>query len=116
MACNCTIFSDNEYVFNDDNAPVHRARITENYKLENNINCTTWPAQSPDLNVCKNVWLRIQRALQPIARNINTQNELIAEIQCLWESLPLNYIQELYQTIPTRIRQVIRMKGYLTKY
>jgi hypothetical protein len=34
-------FADNEYVFQDDNAPVHRARITENYKQENNINCTT---------------------------------------------------------------------------
>ena len=57
-------FADNEYVFQDDNAPVHRARITENYKQENDINCTTWPAQSQDLNVCENVWLRIKRALQ----------------------------------------------------
>jgi hypothetical protein len=70
-------FADNEYVFQDDNAPVHRARITENYKQENNINCTMWPGQSPDLNVCENVWLCIKRALQPITGNINTQNELI---------------------------------------
>jgi len=105
--------ADNEYVFQDDNAPVHRACITENYKQENNINCTTWPAQSPDLNVCENVWLRIKRALQPIAGNINNQNELI---QRVWESLPVNYIQGLYQTIPTQIREVIRMKGHLTKY
>lgn len=109
-------FADNEYVFQDDNAPVHRARITENYKQENDINCTTWPAQSPDLNVCENVWLRIKMELQPVAGNINTQNELIAEIRRVWESLPVNYIQGLYQTIPTRIREVIRMKGHLTKY
>ena len=70
----------------DDNAPVHRARNTE--KQENNINCTTWPAQSPDLNVFENVWVRIKRALKPIAGNINTQNKLIAEIRCVWESLP----------------------------
>ena len=70
---------------------VHRAQITENYKQENNINHTTWPAQSLDLNVCENVWLRIKRALQPIVGNINTQNKLIAEIQRVWESLPVNY-------------------------
>jgi hypothetical protein len=29
--------------------------------------------------MCENVWLRIKRALKPIAGNINTQNELIAE-------------------------------------
>ena len=57
-------FADNEYVFRDDNTPVHRGRSTENYKQENNINCTTRPAQSPDVSVCENVWLRIKRALQ----------------------------------------------------
>ena len=109
-------FAVNEYVFQDDNAPVHRAQITKNYKQENNINCPTWPAQSPDLNKCENVWLRIKRALQPIAENINTQNEYNAEIRRVWESLPVNYIQGLYQTIPTWIREVTRMKGHLTKY
>ena len=107
-------FADNEYVFQDDNAPVHRARITENYKQENNINCTTWSAQSPDLNVCENVWLHIKREIQPIAENINIEKNLIAEIRRVWESLPVNCIQRLYQTIPTRIREVIRMKGHLT--
>ena len=65
---------------------VHRAQITENYKQENNINHTTWTAQSLDLNVCENIWLRIKRALQPIAGNINTQNELIAEIRHVGKS------------------------------
>ena len=46
-------FTDNKYVSQDDNAPVHRARNTE--KQENNIKCTKWPAQFPDLNVCENV-------------------------------------------------------------
>jgi hypothetical protein len=34
---------------------------------------------------------------------------------CVGKS-PINYIQELYQTIPTRIREVIRMNSHLTKY
>ena len=108
--------ADNEYVFQEDNAPVHRARITENYKQENNINCTTWPAQSPDLNVCENVWFRIKRALQPITGNMNTQNERIAEIRLVWENISVNYIQGRYQTIPRHVHEVIEMKGHLTKY
>jgi hypothetical protein len=63
------------------------------------------------LNI-ENVWLRIKRALQPIGGNISTQSELIAEIRRVWESLPVNYIQGLYQTIPTRIREVIRIMIY----
>jgi hypothetical protein len=109
-------FADIEYVFQDDNAPAHRARITKNYKQENNMNCTTWPAQSPDLIMCENVWLHIKRPIQPIAGNDNTQNELIAEIRRVWESLPVTYIPGFYQTIPTLKREVMRMKGHLTKY
>jgi hypothetical protein len=40
--------------------------------------------------------------VQPIIRNIITQNELVAEIRRVWESFPVNYIQGLYQTIPTQ--------------
>ena len=39
-------FSNYESAFQGDNVPVHRARITENYKQENNINCTPWPSVS----------------------------------------------------------------------
>jgi hypothetical protein len=58
----------------------------------------------------------IKRALQPIVGNINTQNKLIAEIRRVWESLPVNYRDVQKAGIPTLIREVIRMKGHLTKY
>ena len=74
-------FADNESAFQDDNVPEHRARITENYKQENNI-IVHRGQPFPDLNVCENVLLCIKNALQPIDGNINTQNELIIEI-CL---------------------------------
>jgi hypothetical protein len=51
-------------VFQDDNAPVHRARIVERYKHDNNIYGMAWPAQSLDFNVIENCWLRIKRILQ----------------------------------------------------
>ena len=37
-------FPDNNYFFQDDNAPVHRSRVT----LIKNM---SWPAQSPDLYI-----------------------------------------------------------------
>ena len=52
-------FPDDSYVFQDDNAPVHRARIVERNKHDNNIHGMVWPAQSLDINVIENCWLRM---------------------------------------------------------
>lgn len=109
-------FADKPYRFQDDNAPVHRARIIEEFKRENDIHGMTWPAQSPDLNIIENVWLRIKRSLQRTAQNINNPQELFAAIEAIWVELTVDYIRNLYNSIPRRILAVIRSKGFLTKY
>ena len=38
-------FDGKEYLFTDDNAPVHRAHTVENYKDQNEVTSTEWPAQ-----------------------------------------------------------------------
>ena len=37
-------YPEENHIFEDDNAPVHRARIEQNYKTQNNINGKFWPA------------------------------------------------------------------------
>ena len=44
-------FEGKEYLFMDDNAPVHRAHTVENYKDPYEATSMEWPAQSPDLNI-----------------------------------------------------------------
>ena len=109
-------FPTNDFLFQNDNAPIHRARDVENYKTRNNINCINWPAQSPDLNIIENVWLKLKRQLQNHAGNINTADELSNAIRHEWQQLPVDYIQGLYRSIPKRIRKVISVKGEMTKY
>jgi transposase len=109
-------FPENNYVFQDDNAPVHRARVVKAYMEENDINCTEWPAQSPDLNIIENVWLRIKRDLQKVVLTITNRDQLFTEIHRIWQNLPIEYVRQLYDSIPARVREVIRMKGNLTKY
>ena len=109
-------FPDNNYIFMDDNAPVHRAKTVKDYMTVNNIKTTKWPAQSPDLNIIENIWLHLKRTLDNRVHFINSQQDLMAEIRTVWENIQINYIQDLYSSIPGRLKEVIRMKGNLTKY
>jgi hypothetical protein len=100
-------FADKPCRFQNDNAPVHWARIIEEFKRDNDIHGMTWPAQSPNLNIIENVWLRIKRSLQNAAGNINTPEELFTAIQDIWMNFTVDYIQNLYTSIPRRILAVI---------
>ena len=109
-------FPHNNYLFQDDNAPVHRAALTRQYCARNGLKCMSWPSQSPDLNIIENVWLYIKRKLHARVLNIKNSEDLFREIQQIWEDIEPRYIQSLYKSIPRRIQNVIRLKGHLTKY
>ena len=79
----------------------------------------SYPAISyttPDLNIIENIWLYMKRDLQKSAVDITTKNDLLPEIQSVWRNIELDYIRDLYQSIPDRLNNVIEMKGHLTKY
>lgn len=56
-------FLNNYYIFQDDNAPVHRARIVQEYKLTNIIPDIFWPAQSPNAGIIENIWFLEKKTL-----------------------------------------------------
>lgn len=109
-------FQNNSYLFQDDNAPVHRATRLAVYKVQNNVKTISWPAQSPDLNIIENIWLYIKRKLSFRVNVINSEQDLFYEILRIWTEIPPAYVQSLYLSIPRRLMQVIRFKGHLTKY
>ena len=67
-------------------------------------------------DIMENIWLYMRRELQKSVVNIATKNDLLREIQSVWRNIELDYIRNLYQSILYRLDNVIKMKGYLTKY
>jgi hypothetical protein len=53
----CQALPDDNYCFQGDHVPVHRARVTKTLMDESEIKTIEWPVQSPDLNIIVNVWL-----------------------------------------------------------
>jgi transposase len=75
------LFRD-RFIFQDDNAPCHRAKLVSAWKKQNKIVTLDWPAQSPDLNPIENLWHRI--ALEISKRRPGTKRELIESLIAAW--------------------------------
>jgi hypothetical protein len=50
------IYDENNFIYQQDNCPVHTARTIQQWFERNNIETLPWPANSPDMNPFENVW------------------------------------------------------------
>jgi transposase len=105
------------YLFQDDNAPVHTARRTKEWK-ERNLGDSTlpWPAQSPDLNPIEHLWDVLERRVR--LRNPKTKNkvQLFDALQEEWRNLAPETYAKLVHSMPRRVDAVIRANGNPTRY
>ena len=83
---------------------------------ENEIKTMEWSAQCPDLNIIKNVWLKLKIELQKISETVDSRDQLYNKSFQIWINISVNYIRNLYSSIPKRIRKVQTARGYITKY
>ena len=74
-----------DYTFMHDNASCHKAHLITYWMDENNVNCTTWPAQSPDLNPIENLWDYLERKLERLP---TTSLSIMGHPNDLWENIP----------------------------
>jgi hypothetical protein len=75
-----------------------------------------WPAHSPDLNIIENVWLLLKNKIKSSLNRIRNLDDLKTKLLNAWNNVPLHYLQNLYGSMPMRIRQVLVQKGHMTKY
>lgn len=91
---------------------------------ENNIKVEVHPPYSPDLNPIENVWVELKKRLQtqyPQIKNTlggpDKVTERLAEVLPLvWDTIPEEFFEKLWRSMPDRVAAVIEARGWYTKY
>ena len=106
------LFADDDFVFQHDLAPAHRSYKTAKYLKEKKIDALEWPCNSPDLNIIEFVWQKMKTRVQQV--HLKTL-ELKAVLREVWASITQNELEEMVESMPRRIHEVIAKKGDATK-
>lgn len=106
----------NNFIYMDDNARPHRARIVNEFFYQNGINRMWWPALSSDLNPIEQIWDVLQRRISSRNHHPDTLRELREALVEEWNQIPNEIINNLVQSMPQRCREVITSRGGPTHY
>ncbi|GBM30300.1 Transposable element Tcb1 transposase [Araneus ventricosus] len=111
-------FLDGTGIFQDDNAKSHRALIIQNWFREHkdSFSHMNWPPQRADLNPIENLWDILEHRLRGGSFLPQSVQCLGAKLMQTWTIISAETIQNLIETVPRRMRAVIRVKGGPTKY
>ena len=104
------------YIFQQDGAPIHRARATRDWLQRRRIDLLQWPACSPDLNIMENVWGCMVRDIYGGNRTYRNVDELKPAIVAAWHRIDQKLIDNLYLSLDRRMFQLIQRHGAATDY
>ncbi len=113
-----TVYPSSKGYFQQDNAPCHKAQIISDWFLEhdNEFNLHKWPPQSPDLNPIEQLWDVVERETRIMDVQPTNLQQLRDTIMSIWTKISEQCFQHLVESMPRRIKAVLKAKGGPTRY
>jgi transposase len=100
------------FVFVDDNAPAHNARIVNEVFENSGAHRIFWPPYSPDMNPIENIWAYIKHRLHALPRRPANLAELKARIQTIWDSISVEMCRNHLRSMPRRLESLVAADGW----
>eukprot|EP00745_Piridium_sociabile_P000076 TRINITY_DN10041_c0_g1_i11.p1 TRINITY_DN10041_c0_g1~~TRINITY_DN10041_c0_g1_i11.p1 ORF type:complete len:150 (+),score=14.04 TRINITY_DN10041_c0_g1_i11:430-879(+) len=103
-------------IFQDDNAPAHRARVVTDFLEQHHVVRMAWPACSPDLNPIEHLWDILGRCIRsnhPPAANLA---RLVEILRMEWAAIPQDSLRTLVHSMRRRCQACIQAHGGHTRY
>lgn len=100
-----------KFKFQQDNASVHTANIVKDYIRKSRIPIIEWPPNSPDLNLIETVWAYLKDQLSKYSTDPRDKDELWKRVQDIWTEIPIDFLHNLYESMPRMMRLVVESRG-----
>lgn len=106
-----------QLIFQQDNDTKHKSDVVMNYLSEQEFEVMDWPAQSPDLNPIENMWRLLKIKLNEYDTPPKGMNELYERVVHTWYNvITVEDCRKVIDSMPSRIEECIKAKGYWTSY
>ena len=103
-------------LFQQENDPKHKSKKATSWFKDHKIQVMDWPAQSPDLNPIKHLWVHLKRQLAAYLTPFSEINDQWEHIQREWEAIDTVMVQNLIESMPRRVEEVIKARRGYTNY
>ncbi|CAF1479687.1 unnamed protein product [Didymodactylos carnosus] len=102
------------FTFMHDNDPKHTSALVRNWLRNNGVRVLQWPSSSPDLNPIEHLWDVLEDRVKK--RQSKNKAELALHLAEEWNKIELPVLAKLIGSVPSRLIECIKMKGYSTRY
>ncbi|GBM27677.1 Transposable element Tc1 transposase [Araneus ventricosus] len=112
------VFPTGNGIFQQDNAPCHKARIVLEWFEEHTdeFHLMSWPPNSPDLNPMEHIWDVMERQLRDQTPPCPIISILRDRCLVIWCKLSPVLYQKLVASMPRRVAALLKAKGGATRY
>ena len=106
-----SLYGEGAYLFQQDNAPCHKAKRVIAFLERSDIEVLQWPAQSPDLNPIENLWEVLFKKVE--GSKPGSLEALWQLLRAAWQAIPVDTVQNLVHSMPRRCAAVQNIDLFL---